>query len=657
MKKYIKSVFLMGIVLFHSAQVSAFGPRQVGECSLVAAFLARTITLSVVKEAAVQEFRTYVHPSNLWKKYIAPSYEFIFPTQFDHLTASEISGVAKDGHLQAGAQNSLSNALNPNNATPIILFSGPAGSGKSTAAKMIASQVDAHSYYNISKSELDTYCKNLYSNTVSESDKVAGLHRILTTIANKTPKNKKAVIHLEEFGEEFYATNPNIDLYKDFGTSITGDDTTQPRYSNVILVASCNAEDKKIHGAMKRRIQLISLDNPDTTSRIELFKKCDVNIQENAQKNAESKIKSMIDHPTIFGNLVSYFWSDYYNENQQNIIKKHLKNEYLVTDEMITNADKKYKQDIAGFEQDKKNATIPWTLATLFSPGLLRSKLQSNSSASFIDKQKIKPLKELGPITPIVTTNFNDMMLKEEDLNLSARLTEKDKAYILEKNPRFLAAKTKTKKENGEIKETSPDDINKLYKKADLEEQAFIADIQNHLDSKKSSTITKASNPALFKKMNLHRKYCSEALSNSTNKEDKKAIAKLSSDKIDVYTIDRDNRTYIAHSQSPVNGTSISSAPITFGAITTPHLAAAAYGGDFKSYEKQDAAAPKIQKLFKKIKAKNANLKSVIDNRIKDKKTYLNKPAAIKYTDLKGKNLKEFTRNAQLDAIAKRKQE
>ena len=671
MKKFSKSTLLIGIVLFQSFQISAFGSRQMGEYSLAAVLLACGITQSVAKETAVQEFRTYVHPTNLWKNFVTKPYNYIYPDQFHHLTASEISGIAKEGHLQNDAQKALNDALNPNTVPPIILFTGPAGTGKSTAAKMIASQVDAHSYYTISKSRLDSYCMNQFSNTINDANKIASLHLILTEIANRTPHNKKAVIHLEEFGEEFLETNKAIDLYKDFGTAITGDDTSQPRYSNIVLVGSSNVDHKKIHGAMERRIKLIGLGNPDTTSRIELFKKCDINMQENAQKNAEGKIRSLVDAPTIFDSLASYFWKDAYNKKRHDAIQDRLKNEYLVTDDMITEANNKHKEKLAGFEQDKKNATIPWTLATLFSPELLYSKILSNSSTSYIDRHKIAPCKELGPITPIVTTNFNDMVLKETDITFKENvrdhtikdksrtrlINQSDKNRVLEKNARFLAEKTKTKKVNGETKETSADDINKLYKQADLQEQAFIADIKDHV-TKDSSEVTAHSNPELFEKMNLHRKYCAETLSASTDKDEKKAVAKISTDKVTSYTIDPSTRTYVAHTTE--TGNAAQSAPITFGAITTAHLAAAAYGDDFKSYEKKDAAAEKIQKLFKSSKARKENKKSlnnleaVINDRIKDKKTYTNKPAAIQYSNLQGKELTDFTREAQLKSIEKR---
>ncbi|MDP3788375.1 MAG: hypothetical protein Q8Q60_03620 [Candidatus Chromulinivorax sp.] len=591
MKKHIKSVFLTGIILLYPLTTPAFGIRDFLQCFDLVKQDATKDAVRAIASAAV------VTTTSLGYSAINGIFASNELEVLPHRTSSELSHVAKNSKLDDEIAQELNNAALTNSASKLIMTSGDTGSGKSTTAEIIAAHVEATGLYTIPKSRLSAKTKNFMGKT-DDDNKIAVLYDIADQISAVTPVGKKAVIHLEEFGTEFLAAGPNVEAWRDFTGTIMGDGDRAPRYPNIIFVASSNVDETKPHQILDKAIAARTiqkkLNNPDRNGRIEFFRTSAINIEQNTQKNAREQIATAgKPTPTIFEFIQSFIQPKAYNNAQQENKNNFFRENLLVTDAMLTQAKEQHEDKINTLQQEAQAVKAPWTLASLIIPSVRYNYLVRNAEAQYIES-KIKNLKKEGYTPEVVTHNLTDM--NKHDVNFLAEKTTK-----IDKQTTGLRKLNEVCLKNG----------------AQTQELKFINAIKKHLDEKESDEVTAQSNPQLFDMMNNHRKFCSQTLSQNADTAETKVLAKLPTDFISSYSIDPTTRTYTCTTATPQPK---SSGPITFGAITKAHIAAAAYGDDFASYNKKDAAASTVAKNWK---TKREHIKSTVER----KKALQNMPA------------------------------
>ncbi|MBV8660938.1 MAG: ATP-binding protein [Candidatus Dependentiae bacterium] len=568
MKKHIKSLFLIGIVLCINCDIATARSHEsyptFGSVGQSIAGLAGSIIPQALLSLAIHYAGNNIHSiiENL-KGYTFQSSNEPIP----HQTHSELSPLAKESSVHSEIKEILDPIKDTRQACPLLMLTGPTGTGKSVEAEIIAAYMDSPAFYNIPADLLQRY---------NDEKKINILHNIAGHLSNITPADKKSVIHLEEFGNEFIkATKPDAEKgWKRFTEEILGERNKDPLYPNIIFVVSSNAtEVGPIDPAIAGRIKLVNMLDPNDKERIEFFRKCHLNIAENAQKYSRQEIDHMpIACPTFIEAIKSLFWKRSNNELQQEK-NDYLKRKFLVTDNMIEAAQAEHIDKIATLQQEAHDSKVSWNFANIVFPQWRQHRQERNIEAQDIQK-KIKEYENKGYATPVVTQKLDN---------------------ITQKNLKYLALKTKTKKvieknadgiESKVEKPTNRRDINENYlKKAEGYEIAFIKNIKKHLDENHIDEVTEESNPALFTMMKIHKKYCSPILSDNNKAAAKNVIPAK-------FTINPDDRTY---TYTPVN-TDQESEPVTFGAITKVHLGVAACKGNISQFDKEKFDPKNINK-------------------------------------------------------------
>lgn len=562
MKKYIKSVFLMGMVIFHSAQVSA--SRDLGDLgrATLAAITSQVSQVIIAGGVTAAFFGGPEYRAKIAKDIETYLYSSRAPQTFPYKTYEELSLVGTSSKLHPTIEENISKkikAKSPCNKT--IVGYGPPGTGKTTTPEAIAALLEKagqfDKLYTIRQDELTAWAATMFpeEKNIGKADLLC---RFAEYFNKNTPDGKISIFDLEEVGSELIQVNntdnkvantgdqnPTASAWKGLTGKIKGDGGEgNGKFDKLIFYASSNdVNDQNINDAIGERVILAAFDKQPENERIELFKNgVHNNVQQNAQFHGDSQIKDKLFKMDTFTYLLSYIpfiGTDIHNNAQQAIRNKYQQHNFLTTPEMTKKAEDEFVNKLHGMNEKKESYEKGLTWFTW-----LDSKFNKQTHAQReIDKKntwaqecKIRKFKAAGFATPTLTQNLNDM-------------TKNDAQLLADKTNPILPADTsltiEEKKKSIKRANTSLRciDDNFLQNRVQDQKIELIVDIKEHLDTH-GATITHQTDPVLWEKMNLERKYNSEILSTSTDIHKKKADAKLPRLTTPSYTINPDNRTY-----------------------------------------------------------------------------------------------------------------
>lgn len=595
MKNHIKSLILITVIALQSYNLTAsrnyaqFGQSVAAQLEGKAVATAAATTFLIATQLSSEQQRAEWYD---YAKSFVQSNPFVIP----HTTYEQLPHLSKNMQLDPQIKKILDTADENNEACKLIMLNGDTGSGKTTTAEIIAAHRKT-SLYKITEGSLGKFSKGILGNN-DDDKKIEIIHDIARRISIMDPH---AVVLLDEFGRSFLKNSPKVEAWRQATEQL------QRLYPHLTFVTTSNIDERDssqaLDPAIAARVKVITLNNPDLQHRIDFIKNAHINIEQNAQNNGYAQIiRAPQPVPTIFEYIQSFIQPDKYNEMQQQRKNAYFKEKLFVTDAMLDKAKKEHEATIASMQNRANSLKTPWSWRNLIIPQANFAYRVFNAEAKYLES-KIKDMKEFGYTPETVTHNLKDM--NNNDASFLAQKTQ-----YLGKFVDTQATKSNTTNkmsiknhdvallEDAKHEETGFRKLDEVLIKdaAQAQELKFINAIKKHIDEKESLVVTAESNPHLWEMMNNHRKFCAPTLSESDNTASKKFAAKLPSDLISSYNIDPKTRTYAFTTATPAVKTS---EPITFGAITKAHLAAAAYGDDFASYNKKDTAASKIAKKWK----------------------------------------------------------
>ncbi len=514
----------------------------------------------------------------------------------EYKTKYEYSKIENNPDLYQTIKEDVDKALFKKKA---INLYGPAGTGKTTLTGIIAKENDVYAFASISQDELNRI-KNMYSfyYTLSDTDV---MRSIIQQISKITPTGQRSMIFFDEWGTGTDQTNnndPELKAYLEACKTITGEmmgDGGKPKLCpNVTFIAANNAT--SFDDAFARRMELIKIDYPSKEGRINFFKNAQNTISYNSETMAKDELVNIKKpQPTLyryFRSLLGFNPSETELAENQNNINQHFAENFLVTQPMLTAAQKEHEDIINPLQNDIDTLTTPRTFANTIFPSLQKERCINNSKATNLERKRLAYQKKGYTPTIVTTQGLNN----------------------LEKYPKFLnylESKTnKIKPKNPGQQERTPSvaELTENYlKEAERSEVESIKTIKNGLTTcQNTNHITKETDPKLWQELNNHRKYKAPFV--PYLKRD------AQDSEISHFAIDKNNRTYTAVYNNPqpiackpvvtdASSAAIqkfiipASAPVTFGDIGKRNLSIAVCNGDIKQHKEAERknAATMIQ--------------------------------------------------------------
>lgn len=437
MKKYSKSVFLIGIVLLHATPIQSFGSRDIAivfdelthyakdSGHIIINETIRTIGVSLL---VAQSYKTCSYVWNNAKTF------FSTPPKPYCIKNNELKlqpGMASTNFLPYAIQRILEEATISATGNKFLLFYGHPGTGKTTLAKLFACKKGAD-YYHIHQKNFDGY---------DDKAIIQFLTNYIEDISHVTPDNNIAILHLEEFGKQFVASSNQIsnaqknEVIESWKCFLEHAKTYYPRVQIIACSnAGIHAEDQ-FDTAILQRAHVIEIKGPNETDRINYIQSgCMNHLTKQGQIHAQNQINTTA--------------SKRYTQQD---INKQLQREFHVTDEMLKEEQNKHNQHIKLLTEKQQT----WTLALYLQPWLWSKAWKKNQAA--------ENLRHFGYQTPIVTY---DLHLTEEQKTAFIQATKDTKDYraldaITESARTEKLLQIKRMKERYENKHNSEDSVYK----------------------------------------------------------------------------------------------------------------------------------------------------------------------------------------------------